>query len=144
MKEEIKVLKHKHQVISLQRLVNTLMSNLLREIIESSMGRYLGFFQQFECERYSSVGEILGDESVKSTFLSVKIKDEGGSIVFAESLNDHVKSELLGLLEQMIGESREFPSASIKNTFLWEITNQDQVYKAHYQQISLIIDANLS
>ena len=86
----------------------------------------------------------MGDEDiVENTFISVKIKDEGNGIVFAENLNDHVKVELLGLLRQIVEESKEFPSASVKNSFLWEMKEDDRVYLSCYEKIEKIIDHNI-
>lgn len=133
----------------------TLMSNLLRSLINDSLVQYNQFFQRFDKRNdvLRTPEQIVQSDELESpiedVFLVVKLKYEQNKIEFADNLFQLIKPELLRLIEEIQKCSMNFPRpenniARSEKQNLWILPTDDENYQKVYQNIDSILDQNLN
>lgn len=110
----------------------TLMSNLLRTQINESLATFRNFFARFDKRRSklrAPMEVMQTDEDfeipIEDVFLTVKLKQDGSRIEFADTLSS-IKGEILKLIDEIHRCSQNFPRpenniARSEKQKLWEI-----------------------
>ena len=85
--------------------------------------------------------------SIQDAFLEVQLRDDDGSIVFADSL-ENIKQDLLRIIQDFVETSHQFPRpdnnlARNEKTFISKVEKNDEVVMQVTEEIEGILDENL-
>jgi dynein heavy chain len=147
--------RNKRQAVLFFESNATLMSNQIRQLVTDSLQQFRSFFERFNKPTLNTPEEVVAIEKdarnpIEDVFLHVKLEaqQEGAQIVFADDLEEKIKSEILKVIDKILHETHDFPRpenhiARSDKVRLWDIPEWDEVYVRVRQEIGEILDKNL-
>lgn len=132
------------------------MANQVRELISKSVKSYVEFFRRFRKpnDEYPTPSEIMTrefdpDTPLEDNFLVLNLSvNNTNQIVFADPPGE-VRDQLLNMVNEIVRQSEYLPRpentiARSEKLHLWHVPEEDELVKNAKQEISEILDKNMS